>query len=367
MFNLNYYKKKFRKLLISINKIIESFFIELGRSKHQKNKRTPFRKIIIELDQKFESFFNKFKDFKKYNQSKKKLSFFENKTVLPITIIFLLFLSYFSMPVFYNEDETKKFLKKQINKSYEIEIEFNEKVKYGLLPKPYFYTKNLDIIFNDKILGNSNYAKFYISFNNFFSFDKLNVKDVIFNGNEFNVDANNLKFFNKTLKKSESQDNFLFKKSKLFYKDQNDELLFLSKVENLKFFYDEKNDFQKVKTVFEIFNIPFRLDVLKNVTNENKNIKLISKKIRLNLESMIEYDDSEVSGFLNIDLFNKSNSFDYVIKNEKLNFLSKDKKFTGGFNFKPFYFFSNLSFDYISQKRFFKASLLYLMYLTQNY
>ena len=69
MFNLNYYKKKFRKLLISINKIIESFFIELGRSKHQKNKRTPFRKIIIELDQKFETFFNKFKDFKKYNQS----------------------------------------------------------------------------------------------------------------------------------------------------------------------------------------------------------------------------------------------------------------------------------------------------------
>ena len=360
MFNLNYYKKKFRKLLISINKIIESFFIELGRSKHQKNKRTPFRKIIIDLDQKFESFFNKFKDFKKYNQSKKKLSFFENKTVLSITIIFLLFLSYFSMPVFYNEDETKNFLKKQINKSYEIEIEFNENVKYGLLPKPYFYTKNLDIIFNDKIIGNSNYAKFYISFNNFFSFDKLNIKDVIFNGNEFNVDANNFEFFNKTLKKSESQNNFLFKKSKLFYKDQNDELLFLSKVENLKFFYDEKNDFQKVKTAFEIFNIPFKLDVLKNVTNQNKNIELISKKIRLNLESTIEYDDSEVSGFLNIDLFNKSNSFDYVIKNEKLNFISKDKKFTGGFNFKPFYFFSNLSFDYISQKKIFQSESLIL-------
>ena len=36
MFNLNFYKKKFRKLLLSINKIIESFFTELDRSKSQK-------------------------------------------------------------------------------------------------------------------------------------------------------------------------------------------------------------------------------------------------------------------------------------------------------------------------------------------
>ena len=168
MFNLNYYKKKFRELLISINKFIDSFFIELGRSKHQKNKRAPIAKKLTDLDQKFESFFNKFTGFKKYNQNKKKLSFFENKTVLSITIIFLLSLSYFSMPVFYNDGETKNFLKDQINKNYKIKIKFNEKVKYSLLPKPYFYTKNLDIIHDDKILGNSNYAKFYISLNNFF-------------------------------------------------------------------------------------------------------------------------------------------------------------------------------------------------------
>ena len=360
MFNLNYYKKKFRKLLISINKIIESFFVELGRSKHQKNKRKPISKKLIDLDQKLESFFNKFKELKKYNQNKKKLSFFENKTVLSITIIFLLTLSYFSMPVFYNDGETKNFLKNQINKNYKIKIKFNEKVKYSLLPKPYFYTKNLDIIHDDKILGNSNYAKFYISFNNFFSFKKLNIKDVIFKNTEFNINANNVSFFNKILKKSGKQDKFLFKKSKLFYKDQNDELLFLSKVDSLKFFYDDKNGFQKVKTVFEIFNIPFKLNILKNITNQNKDIELISKKIRLNLESSIEYDNSEISGFLDIDLFNKSNSFNYVIKDEKLNFLSEDENFSGGFNFKPFYFFSNLSFDYISQKKIFQSDSLIL-------
>ena len=238
MFNLNYYKKKFRELLISINKFIDSFFIELGRSKHQKIKRTPIAKKFIDLDQKFESFFNKFKEFKKYNQNKKKLSFFENKTVLSIAIIFLLFLSYFSIPAFYDEGETKNFLKNQIDKSYEIEIKFNEKVKYSLFPKPYFYTKNLDIIHDDKILGNSNYAKFYISFNNFFSFEKLNIKDVIFKDTEFNVNASNINFFKKTLQKSGKQDNFLFVVELHLFQTAHRQFVYMLKANRVKGRYD---------------------------------------------------------------------------------------------------------------------------------
>ncbi len=360
MFNLNFYKKKFRKLLLSINKIFDSFLNELARSKSQKIKREPFKKKLFHLDHRIESFFNRFKEFKKYNQSKKKLSFFKNKTVVTITITFLLFVSYFFMPIFYDKDKTKRFIINQISNLYEIEIKFNEKISYGLLPKPYFYTKNLDIIYQDKILGTSAYTKFYISFNNFFSLKKLNIKDVIFQDNELNINANNINFFKKTFKKSNPTDQFFFKKSKFFYKDENDELLFLSKVDSLKFFYDNKKDLQKVKSVFEIFNIPFKLDISKNTENKDKNIKLISKKIRLDIESSIEYTDNKISGFFDIDLFNKSNSFKYVINDKKLNFLSEDENFGGGVNFKPFYFSTNLNFEYISQKKIFQSESLIL-------
>ncbi len=360
MFNLNFYKKKSRKLLLSINKILDSFFNELERSKSQKNKHEPIKKKLFNLDNKIESFFNKFKEFKKYNQSKKKLNFFKNKAVLSVTIIFLLFVSYFFMPIFYNKDETRSFIKNQILNTYEIEIKFNEKVGYGLLPKPFFYTKNLDIIHKDKILGNSEYAKFYISFNNFFSFKKLNIKEVIFQDSEFNINANNINFFKKTLKNSKIVDEFFFKKSKFFYKDENDELLFLSKIDSLKFFYDDKNDSQKFDSAFEIFNIPFKLNISKDIENNDKVIKLISKKIRLYTESSIKYKDNEIYGFLDIDLFNKSNSFKYLIKNQKLNFISKDKNFSGDINFKPFYFSTNLNFDYISQKKIFQSESLLL-------
>jgi len=360
MFIFNFYKKKSKKLLLSINKILDSFFDELTRSKSQKNKREPIKKKLFNLDHKIESFFNKFKEFKKYNQSKKTLSFFRNKVVLSVTITFLLFVSYFFMPIFYNKDETKNFLKNQILKTYEIEIKFNEKISYGLLPKPFFYTKNLEITHQDKILGISEYAKFYISFNNFFSFKKLNIKDVIFQDTEFNINSENINFFKKTLKKSKVEDQFLFKKTKFFYKDENEELLFLSKVDSLKFFYDNKNDLQKVKSSFEIFNIPFKLDISENKENKDKNIKLISKKIRLNINNSIKYRDNKINGFLNIDLFNKSNSFKYTINDDKLNFLSEDENFGGDINFKPFYFSTNLNFDYISQKKIFQSESLIL-------
>ncbi len=118
MFNLNIYKKKFRKLLLSINKILGSFFDELTRSKYPKIKRTPIKKNFVRLDQKIESFFDKFKEFKKYNQNKNKFNIFENKKILILFVIFLLSSSYFILPSFYDEDEIKKLLKDQISKKY---------------------------------------------------------------------------------------------------------------------------------------------------------------------------------------------------------------------------------------------------------
>ena len=359
MFNNNLYKKKFRKLLLSINEIIGSFFAELGRSKYPKNKRTPLKKNFIRLDQKIESFFDQFKEIKKYNQSKKKLSVFENKKALVIVIISLFFLSYFFIPIFYNKNEIKSSLKNQISEKYEINLKFNEKISYGLFPKPFFYTKNLDIIHKKKILGNSDYVKFYISFSNFFSLKKIKIQDLVFKNTEFEIDANNINFFKKTLNSTEKVNKVFFKKSKLFYKDENGELLFLSIIDDLNFFYDEKNNLQKVKTDFEIFNIPFKLDINKNIDG-NKNLKLSSKKIRLNIETSIEYNKTYVDGFFDIEFINKNNSFKYVIKNDTLNFLSKDKNFSGQLNFKPFYFTSDLNFNYISQKKIFNNDTLIL-------
>ena len=126
-----------------------------------------------------------------------------------------------------------------------MKIEFNEKVKYGLFPRPFFYTKNLDIKYNEKVIANSGYVKFYISFKNFFLTENILSKNLVFQDTEFNINSNNINFFLKTLNSSDKENKFIFKKSKLFYKDQNDDLLFLSKINNFSFFYDVVNNLQK--------------------------------------------------------------------------------------------------------------------------
>ena len=180
---------------------------------------------------------------------KSKFYYLNNKLALSIALIFVLFLSYFLIPVFYDKNEIKVLLKNQMYEKYEININFNEKIKYGLFPKPFFYTKNLDINHDNKILGNSDHVKFFISFQNFFTYKKPRIKDTVFQNTEFNVKSSDLNFFLKTLNNSEIKNKVIFKKIKLFFKDRNDELLFLAKTKKSNFFYDEKKQIQKLKSI----------------------------------------------------------------------------------------------------------------------
>ncbi len=352
MFNFN--KKKFRKIISPINTLLDNFFGNFKSS----NKHAPIKKKFNYLDNKIESFFDKIRNLKKYNQSKKKFYYLDNKVAISVACSVLLFFSYFLIPVFYEEDKIKTSLINQVSDKYDINIVFNEKVKYGLFPRPFFYTKNLDIKYNNKILAKSGYTKFYISFNNFFLSENISAKNLVFQDTEFNINSNNISFFLKALNSSDKENHFIFKKSKFFYKDQNEDLLFLSKINNFSFFYDDVNNFQKVKSNFEVFNIPFKLDILKNVSDKNKNIKLSSKKIRLDIETSVEYDEAKISGFFDIATINKRNVFRYVIEDNSLNFLSSEKDFKGEVNFKPFYFSTDLNFNYISQKKIFQSESL---------
>ena len=352
MFNFN--KKKFRKILSPINTLLDNFFGNFKSS----NKHAPIKKKFNYLDNKIESFFDKIRNLKKYNQSKKKFYYLDNKVAISVACSVLLFFSYFLIPAFYKEDKIKTSLINQVSDKYDINIVFNEKVKYGLFPKPFFYTKNLDIKYNNKVLANSGYVKFYISFNNFFLSENILSKNLIFQDTEFNINSNNISFFLKALNSPDKENQFIFKKSKFFYKDQNEDLLFLSKIDNFSFFYDDVNDLQKLKSNFEVFNIPFKLDITKNILNKNKSIKLSSKKIRLDIETSIEYDEAKISGFFDIASINKKNLFRYVIEDNSLNFLSLEKDFKGEVNFKPFYFSTDLNFNYISQKKIFQSESL---------
>ena len=109
------------------------------------------KKQFLSINDHIESYFNKIKYFK--SNYKKILFKRDNGLILGTGILVILTLSYFLIPTFYNKEIIQLQIKNQIFKNYNIEIKFNEKINYGLLPKPHFSAKNLSIYRGEKEVG----------------------------------------------------------------------------------------------------------------------------------------------------------------------------------------------------------------------
>ena len=132
------------------------------------------KKQILYINTLIESYFNKFKYFK---LNYKKIIFnANNKVILGLGIVVILTLSYFLLPTFYSKDLIQSQIKKELSKKYNINIKFNNDLTYSLLPKPHFLTKDLSIVREKKEIGLVDTFKINIKINNFFNFNKIEIK-----------------------------------------------------------------------------------------------------------------------------------------------------------------------------------------------
>ena len=121
---------------------------------------------FLSINNLLESYFSKLNLLKKYPKKNNILA--NNKVFFGLSAIIILTLSYFLLPTLYNKDIAQVEIKNQILKKYNIEIKFNEKIRYGLLPKPHFTSKNLSIINNEREIAIVQNFKAFIDFGNFF-------------------------------------------------------------------------------------------------------------------------------------------------------------------------------------------------------
>ena len=152
-----------------------------------------FKQRFLSINNSIESFFNKLKflksNFKINEIIKNNRVFFGSATVVILT------LSYFLVPTVYDENVIKEKIKNHISKKYDFNIKFTEKIKYGLIPKPHFHTKNLIVLRNNKEIGIAKDFKVFIGINDFFSFNKLDMKNLVFTKTDFNMKKDDLLFF----------------------------------------------------------------------------------------------------------------------------------------------------------------------------
>ena len=322
-------------------------------SKHNSfNKKV--KKQILSINDLIESFFNKIRYFS-LNSKKIVLSKHNRVFLVSVSVIFLI-LSYFLIPTFYNKDVINTEIKNQILKKYNINVRFNEKIKYGLLPKPHFVTNNISFLRDQKEIGIAKTFKIFISMDQLLRFNSINVKSLVFKKTDFNINKEDLIFFERLLKTEPNENEIIIKNSNIFFNDNNGEVLFINKIYNSKFYYDSKNLQNIFLSKNEIFKVPYKFIIKYDRFNKKLFTNFTSKKIRLTIKNVIDYDKDIKTGLADILLINKNTSLKYELKKELLSFVSENNNnsYNGEIYFKPFYFFANFHNDGISSKNLFK-------------
>ncbi len=318
------------------------------------------QKKILSINDSIESYFNKLKNF---NIKTIKAKFDKDyKLFWGIGAFVILTISYFLAPTAYDKQITKQMIKNQILNRYNIEIKFNEKITYALLPKPHFKSKDLSIIENNKIIANVKKFKIFFPINKLYSFEKFEINDLILDKTEFSIFKNNFNFFFKLLKTQPSKNEIIIKNSKIFFKDKNDDVIFISKILNGKFYYDSNNLENVFLSKNEIFKIPFKLIIKNDKFNKKIFSEFNSKKIRLNLKNEINYTNKIKKGILDIFLINKGTKLEYQLDEDSLRFNSKDSSnnYRGLIDFKPFYLSTNFDYEGLSLKDLFKNDSIFV-------
>ena len=315
---------------------------------------------FVSINNTIESYFNNLKFFIK---NLKKIKFSQNnKAFLVSILIVVLIISYYLIPTIYNKELVQLEIKNQVFKKYNIDIKFNNKIKYGLLPKPHFATTNLSILRDEKEIGIVKNFKINLKVNNFFSFNQIEFKDLIFNQSDFNIYQEDLVFFEELLKTEPSENKIIIKNSNIFLKNSNDDILFINKIKKSEFYYDSFNLINVLKSKNEIFNTPYKLIIKNDKFNKLVTTEFNSQKIRLRIKNEISYDSKSNKGLMEILFVNQSTALEFKLNDNSLNFSTEGEKnkYSGLIEFKPFYLSANFNYDGLSTKNWFdENSIVY--------
>ena len=318
------------------------------------------KKQILSINDLLENNFNKLKYFK--SNYKKILLNKDNRVFLFLGILVILTLSYLSLPSFYNKEIVRSEIKNQLLKNYDIELKLEEEINYSFFPTPHFFIRNPLILRKKNEIGKTKNLRVFIDGGNLLAINEINIKNLVFEKTDFNIYLEDFIFFENLLKTEPNDNSISFKKSNIFFKNKDDEILFINKIFNSKFYYDSKNLQNVLVSKNEVFNVPFKITLRNDKFNKEFLTKFDSNKIRLNIENIIDYENKSKKGIMDILFINKSTSLEYELDQNSLNFFSFNNKnsYKGTIDFKPFYFAAEFNYEGLSTKNLFDENFIFI-------
>ena len=270
-----------------------------------------------------------------------------SKIILTFVALIILFISYLLLPVFYKQAEVIKELRNELFSKLNLEFNFSSNYNYNFFPKPHFVINELSILKDQNQLSNIKKLKIYISADNLFSLKNIEIKDVIIEEANFNLNSKNYSFILNLLKNDYSDLNFKIKDSNIFFRDSKNEVLFINKIKKIEYYFDVKDKKNILIAENEIFNVPYKIELQDREEIKNIVTKLTLNLLKLKLENQLDYSEEIKLGFSDIVLNKYKSSLKYEIHKNFVKFDYSEKPqnseylYKGIINLKPFY--SNIS------------------------
>ena len=266
-----------------------------------------------------------------------------------LSALIVLVFSYLSIPNFYDTSNLINNVKNQLYKDLNIDFNLSEKFSYNLFPKPNFTFQEIKFLHQDKNFASIDEMKIYISISNLFTSNDIKIKNINLNKVNFDLNKKNYNFFVKLLNSNFSNFNLEIKNSNIFYRNIENEVLFINKIDQLKYYYDLKDNKNTFVANNEIFNIPYTVEKKKHKDEKKILTKVNFDFLKLQVKNVLSYKQIPKNGLIEFTYNKKKSEGTYQLNNNLFNFnylnksLGNNFKYKGAINFIPF--FSEISGD----------------------
>ena len=288
-----------------------------------------------------------------------KSNFFKEQDPFHLVIVFFVIFFgtaiFFSIPTFYDYKKYNQKIENTINKEFKINLQNLESISFRFIPSPHLLIKKADLkIKEDELnpISNLENIRVFISLTDLYRDDIFKIKKVVIKkANLYLNKKSGLNFIN-NLKKNIVND-LRINNSTLFFKDNKEDIVFISKLKNLIYKIDLINNKKILLINGNIFDSNYNLNYFidyKEPNTQNLTLNLKNPNIIFNnkLIEDIFSSKSKQEGELLTKFLNNKNNLKYTIVDNEINFIEQKVNNTnfdllGSIAFQPFYF--DLSFN----------------------
>ena len=296
-------------------------------------------------------------------------SYFNNFTknnplgsIIGIIIIFSSISIYFIIPTYYNYENYDNEIQKKILKDFKLNLKNIKGIRYSILPAPHFKIEECDIYFSEspeEKLANVKNLKINVFSKNLHIKEKIELKNIILNKIDFDLQFADLKNFYNHLQYSISKPIYI-KNSNLFFRDKKKEIISISKIQKIDYFIDFQNKDKNLNILGNLFGSNFTFVWEKNFSNSKfskSNLKFKNPNFNIN-NNFNKSNNGFIEARTELIFLENNLDLNYKFNKEKIEFIeskniirnNKTSKLIGSVSLNPFFldlklFLSNIAIE----------------------